>query len=334
MNDLFIHNRQIDNVFQLLGDHENDISYSVAWALAKCPCFLDAFLKSEIKYRPKAGEVLIRLQHSENKKGDRRKEGVTDIEIESPGNFYIIIEAKKGWNLPGRKQLEKYGNRPSFRDNQATEKLILVLSECRREYANANLEIDNVLGIPVKPVSWQRVAELARLARAESSHAEKRVIDELLAYLEGSISMQNVYSNMVFIVALGNKKPEKWEISWIDIVEKRKRYFHPVGKRWPKDPPNYIGFRYFGKLQSIHHIEDDYEIFTNPNEKFPEIPAKKWQPHFLYKLGPAIIPPREVKSENIRNRHDWCMLDTLLVADTISKAKSITDKRKKRASVD
>ena len=106
-----------------------------------------------------------------------------------------------------------------------------------------------------------------------------------------------------------------------------------MGKRWPKDPPNYVGFRYFGKLQSIHHVES-YEIFTNPNEKFQEIPGKKWNPHFLYKLGPAIIPPREVKSGNIRNRHDWCMLDTLLITDTISEAKSITGKRKEGASAD
>ncbi|MFC1980024.1 hypothetical protein ACFLVS_04110 [Chloroflexota bacterium] len=332
MTDLYLHNRQVDNVFQLLGDHENDISYSVAWALARCPCFLNAFLNSEIKYKPKAEEVLIRLQHSE-KKGNRRKSGITDMEIECPGSLYVIIEAKKGWDLPGYKQLEKYGNRPSFRDSKAPEKLILVLSECRREYAIAHLEVNNVLGVPVRPLSWQRVAELARLARAESSHAEKRVIDELLTYLEGLKSMQDCFSNMVFIVALGNEKPENWDISWIDIVNKRRRYFHPVGKRWPKDPPNYIGFRYFGKLQSIHHIEG-YDIFTSPNEMFPEIPDNKWDPHFLYELGPAIIPPGKVRSENIRNRHVWCMLDTLLIADTISGAKSITDRRKERASVD
>ena len=240
---------------------------------------------------------------------------------------------QKGWNLPGRTQLEKYGNRLSFKESQASVKLILVLSECRTEYANANLEIDNVSGIPIRSLSWQKVAELARKARSKSSHSEKRVIDELLAYLEGLISMQDVYSNMVFIVALSYKKPEKWSISWIDIVKEKKFYFHPVGKGWPKDPPNYIGFRYYGKLQSIHHIEG-YEIFNNPNEKFSEIPEKKWEPHFLYKLGPAIVPPREVKSGNIRNRHDWCMLDTLLISNTISKANTITKKRKERASIE
>ena len=37
MTRLYLHGRQIDSVFQLLGEHENDISYSVAWALAWIP---------------------------------------------------------------------------------------------------------------------------------------------------------------------------------------------------------------------------------------------------------------------------------------------------------
>ncbi|MCG2728873.1 MAG: hypothetical protein L6276_01100, partial [Acetobacterium sp.] len=46
-------------------------------------------------------------------------------------------------------------------------------------------------------------------------------------------------------------KPESFGLSWIDIVEKRNKYFHPMGMNgWPKEPPNYIAFRYYGKLQS------------------------------------------------------------------------------------
>lgn len=68
---------------------------------------------------------------------------------------------------------------------------------------------------------------------------------------------------------------------------------HPVGRHWPKEPPNYIAFRYRGKLQWIHHIESA-EVFTDPHSKFPGIPDRKWEPHFLYCLGPKLAPSHDV----------------------------------------
>ena len=140
--------------------------------------------------------------------------------------------------------------------------------------------------------------------------------------------MQNIDSNLVYVVSLGSGTPDGWNISWIDIVKRRLRYFHPMGgSGWPKDPPNYIAFRYFGKLQSIHHIED-YEVVINLHKKIREIPNKERDPHFLYKLGPAFYPSNEVKTGNIyRNGRVWCMLDTLFTCDTISKARDVSNKR-------
>jgi hypothetical protein len=39
MTDLFLHGRKLDTVFDLLGSKENDITYSVGWALAQSPAF-------------------------------------------------------------------------------------------------------------------------------------------------------------------------------------------------------------------------------------------------------------------------------------------------------
>ncbi len=219
---LYLHGRQIDSIFQLLGEDENDISYGVAWSLANCPSFLDVFLKSQVKRNCLSQDVIIRLQHSQ------KKGGITDIEIESPGSFYVIIEAKKGWQLPGKVQLQKYANRHAFKRSQAPLKLILALSECGPDYAKANLEVCEVSGIPVKPISWKDIAELADRARSVGSHSEKHVLDELLIYLRGLISMHKLDSNWVYVVALGQGKPDGWGISWIDIVTKRKSYFHPM----------------------------------------------------------------------------------------------------------
>ena len=327
MANLYLREHKIDTVFQLLGENENDISYSVAWALANCPSFLDAFLQSQVKRNAEGQGVDIRLQHSQE------KGGITDIEIESPGDFYVIIEAKKGWQLPGKTQLQKYANRRTFKDSQAPLKLIFALSECGQEYAKAHLEVCEVSGVPVKLVSWKDMAKLANAARSASSHSEKRILDELLKYLRGLMSMQNLDSNWVYVVSLSSRKEKGWGISWIDIVEKRKRYFHPVGSRgFPKQPVNYIAFRYYGKLQSIHHVEG-YDVFDDPHDKFPEIPSSNWGPHYLYKLGPAFRPSKDVKTGKIyRNGRVRCMLDTLFTEDTISDARDRSRKREEQTN--
>ena len=58
----------------------------------------------------------------------------------------------------------------------------------------------------------------------------------------------------------------------------------------PKTQPNYIGFRYGGKLQSIHRIED-YVITRNLYEEFEEMPDEECEiDFFVYTLGSAIKP--------------------------------------------
>ena len=143
------------------------------------------------------------------------------------------------------------------------------------------------------------------------------------------MTSQNKDSNWVYVVSLANGKPEGSNISWIEIVNKCGRYFHPVGVNgWPKEPPNYIAFRYAGKLQSIHHIED-YIVSKNMHDEIIEMPDEVWDDnHFIYKLGPAIKPLKEVKTGNIYpSGRVWAMLDTLLTADTISEARDISKER-------
>ena len=62
MAEFFLHRRKVESVFQLLGEHENDISYSVAWGLAQCPLFLHEFLH-KIGILLASNSPVIRLQH-------------------------------------------------------------------------------------------------------------------------------------------------------------------------------------------------------------------------------------------------------------------------------
>lgn len=326
MPQLLLHSKPVESVFNLLGEKENDITYSVGWALSHSASFLREFLRSSVSFqgRMPMDSVAIRLQTYELDRGK------TDIEIESAKHFYLILEAKRGWNLPSRRQLGKYLKRKSFLTSRARLKAIVVLSECNAQYAKNNLDTPKNSQLPIIHSSWNDVFVCCKNARQRSTHAEKRLLRELSNYLQSIMTMKKIESNLVFVVALGGSKHalKGSSITSRDIVNKKRRYFHPFGRNgWPSDPPNYIGFRYRGRLQSIHHIES-YEVFSDPHSIIKEIPSQKWDDHIVYKLGPAIKPTREVRTGNIfRNGRVWCMLDTLFTSETISDARDLTKRR-------
>lgn len=326
MTELLLHKKPVESIFHLLGNKENDITFSVGWALSRCPSFLEAFLRSSVSWNDPVSldSTVVRLQTHESNKG------ITDIEIEAGDEYFFIIEAKRGWNLPSRRQLRKYLRRKSFSSSRAGRKAIIVLSECSPDYAKHNLRTPTNDGVPIIPFSWKEVYACSSAAKRTSSHAEKRLLTELSNYLDTLMTMQNTESNWVFVVALASSKhyPSGWKINFRDIVNDKHLYFHPFGRnRWPSEPPNYIAFRYRGRLQSIHHILS-YEVFTNPHKVVREIPNKKWEPHILYHLGPPIIPTKEVRTGNLYpSQHVRCMIDTLLTSKTIAAARDLSKKR-------
>ena len=147
--------------------------------------------------------------------------------------------------------------------------------------------------------------------------------------------MRDSQDNRVYVVSLSDKPIKAdGDYTWIDVVEKDKCYFHPVGKGWPDEPLNYIAFRYDGELQSVHHIER-HDVVTDPSAV-----NKNWlksdYAQFLYKLGPAKLPLHTVKSGPIWNSRCWCAIDTLLsgTCKTISEAAAETKRREERAAAD
>lgn len=323
MSSLKLRGRETKSIFQLMGYKENDISNSIAWVLSKCGVMLDVFIKDVYGvtgFKREGVELYVQKYEKDS--------GITDIEITDDKHFHIIIEAKRGWALPSKGQLLKNSNHDSFRNSFAENKMIVTLSECSREYADHHLEIKEANGVPVKHVSWRDIYDFSAAAQVTSSNAEKRLIKELQVYLKGLVTMQNHTSNEVYVVSLSLGKPKSWDVSWIDIVKKKNKYFHPMERGWPKEPPNYIAFRYNGKLQSIHHIED-YAVTKNLHTEIAEIPDEILEvPHFVYNLGPAIKPPKEIRTGNIfQSGRVWCHLDTLFTCSTISEARDLTKSR-------
>ncbi len=325
MSELTAYGNEVTNVFQLIGTLEDDITKSIAWALNKCPTFLKGIMLEVMHIEVDPDKVTIKYQESEKDKGR------TDLEITDNKEFYIIIEAKRGWILPSEDQLTMYTERKAIRESGAKHKAIISMSECSEEFADSYLPIKEKNGIPILHLSWKTIYDIANKSRAESSIAQKNLLKELLQYIGGIMTMQTKDSNWVYVVSVGTGHPDNCDLTWIDFVEKYGRYFHPVGggrSGWPKTPPNYIAFRYYGQLQSIHHI-DDYVVTRNLHTEFEEMPDEEWEvDHFVYKLGPAIKPNHVVKTGNLyATGRVWAMIDTLLTADSISEARDISKER-------
>lgn len=319
MAELYLHGRELKSIFELLGEDEDDITYSIGWALANCPSFLRDFIAHVLR-KPSfklPGDARVYLQES------KKTWGRTDIEIRC-GELHIIIEAKRGWVLPSPRQLQQYV--PRFLERNIKHTAIVAMAECSHEYAKLHLP-SALDSRPLHFVNWKDIVRLSKKAKM-SSHSEKRLLEQLRAYIGGLVNMQNQQSNMVYVVALSKDIPWYSKISYIDVVTKRRRYYHPATTSWPSDPPNYIGFRYDGRLQRIHHVES-WEIVDDLSKKMKDIKRHPGDfKMFLYKLGAPIIPNKIVKTGNI----PWAgrvkaMLDLLLTCDSIYEASEQTKKR-------
>lgn len=324
---LRLYGREVTNFFQLVGTSENDITVSLAWVLSNCPVLLKSVVRSICHVRKADfNNVEISCQRYESSKG------YTDIEIRDDETFHIIIEAKSGWKLPRKAQITKYAKRRSFARSKIENKCIVTLSECTQKYAAKHIPENLGNGIPVVHRSYRDILCMAMESYSESSNTEKRILSQFCQYMRGWMSMQISESNMVYVVSLSKDYHDGSDLTYIDIVEKKHKYFHPFDYGgWPKEPPNYIAFRYDGKLQSIHHIEK-YTVTSNLHDEIKELPdVEEDCDYFVYRLGPAIRPQKEVRTGEIyRNGRVWAMLDTLLTCDTISEARDLTKRRKQQ----
>ena len=139
---------------------------------------------------------------------------------------------------------------------------------------------------------------------------------------------QDQYSNKVFVVAL-NREFSAIGREYIDIVNELQKYYCPIEKNWVTKPPNYIAFRYDGRLESIHHIES-YKVIHDFQEDFGlSEPQPTGYPFYLFDLGPAIIPPKEIPTNNRDKRvygpgHNICFIDLLLTCDSVAGASGKT----------
>jgi len=321
MGKLSLYGEEIESIFELLGYKENSLTYSLGWILANNDHLLKLIVNAVSDKKYKCKDNIVRLQEF------GKESGFTDIELFVDNELFVIIEAKVGWNLPRKEQLQKYETR--FKEHKLYRRKLVVISEHKKLRAKKELKKFK-LNTPLRFISWAKIYSLIDKAHSKSNNYQKKILYEFKNYLPEVISMQDKDTNWVFCVALNQ---ENWGngLTPVDIVEKKKYYFFPIKGRWPKDPPNYVAFRYKGKLQSIHHVEK-HEIVASPKDKIPQLTKKIFskEPHYILKLGPGFSPKHEVKNGNIwSNGRVWFMLDTVFTCKTVKEAIDLSKQREK-----
>ena len=333
MTNLMLHNQKIETVFDLLGQKENDMTYALGWVLAQSPQFLAQLGKAlGFGFSERAS---IRLQRYQS------PQGYTDVEIDDPGQCHIIIEAKRGFTLPSEEQLSKYAASLVDNPNRPKMCLLVVLAESDRQDIWLDQHVPKAVnGIAVRSMSWHKLRRLAEGAAELGTHAEKRLLRQFVQYLTTAATMQNQYSNLVYVVSLSRDGFGCGDISFIDVVERHRKYFHPIGGTgggWPSEPPNYLAFRYGGELKSIHHVET-HDVIDNYAPHFTDNATPLDYPHYLYSLGPAIRPASRVPTNgngraSYPSGRRWIFIDLLLTAGSVAEADYLT-KQRRLASAD
>lgn len=314
---LFRYGRSVETIFDLLGTKEDDMTYALGYVLSRSSEFAETIVGEFGSSLRPSRDGVVRLQQVNDA-------GRTDVELVVPGTFAAVFEAKRGTELPSEAQLLRYV--PWLSQQDAPTKFFVAVTNAPQQYAELTLP-PNLRGVPVRHMTWRRVRDLARRAHRQEGHKNKALLKDFADYLGGLLGMETMRSNLVYVVSLNNDRC--WGIGNRAVVSDHGRYFYPAtgSGGWPA-PPNYIAFRFDGRLQSIHHVEG-WQIFTRPPAVLPGADDTVVEPHYLLKLGPPIKPPHEVKNGDrvVRANRVWCMIDLLLTCSTISEALDATERR-------
>jgi hypothetical protein len=318
---LSLHGNEPTNVFRLCGTNENSASFALGWTLEKSPEYRRLVVEEIFGQPLDVQDVAITLQAHGN------DGGYTDVELQAGRRFHAVLEAKRFWELPSLDQLNRYV--PRLISGGAQHQRLISVNAADKHYAQRRLPSE-LAGIPLAHLSWSDLHRIATQAVKLSPRFEDKLwLRQLIEHLQEFTSMERNTTNSVFVVVLASKPMvEGLQHTWIDVVEKDKSYFHPVGNRWPVQPVSYIGFRYRGRLQSVHHV-DSFEIVEDISKC-----NTNWlstdSDHFVYRLGPPMRPAAEMKTGNLfMNQRVWCAIDTLISGafGTIEDARNETDRR-------
>jgi hypothetical protein len=156
-----------------------------------------------------------------------------------------------------------------------------------------------------------------RMSSSDSSAArrasERLWLEQLISPSKGYGMTSNLFDARAYVVSL-NRDPIKPSdpLTWIDVVVKGGRYFHPVGVNgWPAIARAYIEFRWHAEFRSVHFVEavDITDHIQSIDPRWPDTSS----PHFVYRLGSPMAPAQAMKLGNIHpSMRNWISIDLLV----------------------
>ena len=226
-------------------------------------------------------------------------QGRTDIELTGPGTK-VIIEAKQGWLVPDDQQFSLYASR--FEGFE--QALFVSLSDSSTRWADQLLR--PIAGVPVVHVAWDTVRDALKTSISRTRGREQFWLQQLEGYMGQATSRRPLDDQWVFCVVASDAL--FGGTTFRDWVREERVYFHPYGghNTWPKRPPNFLCFRWDGRVQQVNRVED-FEVVSRLDERWPSMdetdsasaPSRPVaDPHIIYDLGPDIpLPPSPISTK-------------------------------------
>lgn len=320
--------RTVASVFGVRGYKEVHMTDALAFVMSRVPALIASLKNTNGTEQPEPS------YHLYTQRTDHHKTR-TDIELENDTN-HIIIEAKRGIRVPSKKQLVHYTKR--FTDEHKAHEL-WIISDSPTNFAKSKLD-DYQLKKSWRFFSWRDVQSAARRIVADSAIPAQLWLNELITYLDEHLRRID-RPDMVYIIPLGSNPVPGRSMSSIELLDTRHMYVHPVGRGRPQASASLLGFRYRGKLQSIHKVLNMYEKKQLPGT-FTITGVPQNGRHRMYELGPSLpLSPTKtgdklwrIPSGRIRNRllllHTF-FLKTCSSLEEAAKQQS-TQRQQKRAA--
>jgi hypothetical protein len=218
---LFRSTREIKNIFVLLGDKENDLTFSLGWVLSQSKEFLGALFKDLTGQTfGSVADAVVRLQTG------RAGAGITDIEVDVGMDIAVIFEAKRGADLPSEAQLQTYD--AVLGASQAKQKLLVALTNTTPEHGKAALSGIRIANAQLLHLSWKELIAIARSAKETTKN--RAWLNDFADYVEMYLRPAH-QPRSDYVAADKITKPllldlaTKWPVMWTYHPRKNKLYF-------------------------------------------------------------------------------------------------------------
>src|ERR1700692_4163153 len=162
---LIVRGSETTNVFRLLGADENGATYALGWVLNHSLHLRRLVIAAIFGKLQDTHECVISLQ----KHG--LDGGYTDLEAQAGNKWHFVLEAKRGWSVPSKVQLARYG--PRLGKTQAGLQRLVTVSAADRAFAAEHLP-HRIDGIALSHMSWTDLAKLARRAQVLASGFDEK----------------------------------------------------------------------------------------------------------------------------------------------------------------